>query len=32
MKIDKYINKYIDYMKYERGFAENTIIGRKKLF
>ncbi|MBM3205261.1 hypothetical protein FJZ41_00190 [Candidatus Shapirobacteria bacterium] len=27
----KLINEYINYMKYERGFAESTITGRQKI-
>ncbi len=30
-KAKNWVNDYIDYMKYERGFTEDTIKGRQKL-
>ena len=31
MKMKIWVNDYIDYMKYERGFTEDTVKGRQKL-
>lgn len=31
MIINKWISEYINYMRFERGFTESTVLGRQKL-